>query len=196
MIRRATLDDLNRVIAIYDKIKLNRSRLDDTEYITSIQKKGFLLGLDDRITIEKEITNSFDFLVAEEEKRIVGYLIADHANEQKFYDDEYTTWFNLELKDFYYQNPKGMTLASVVVDPNESGKGIAAQMLRTLEKRLIKESFEMLFSIITVAPITNCATLIWHTKNGFKRLAMSKPRKRLYNVEWYSGILLYKDLIM
>ena len=86
-----------------------------------------------------------------------------------------------------------MTIASITVDPGYSGRQFAGKMLGYLEEKLIKESYERLFSIVTVAPLTNCPSIIWHAKNGFKRLAMGRPREKLFDLEWYSGILLYKD---
>ena len=195
MVRKATVGDLDEIFSIYNKVKLDRTRLGDSSYAASIQRNGFLLGLDDRGTLEKELSSAYEFLVAEQETKIVGYLIADHAKEQKFYDDEYKTWFDLQVKDFYYQSPKGMSIESVVIDPDYSRKGIADQLLQSLERKLRNEFFEKLFSIVTIAPVTNCPTIVWHTKNGFKRLAMGKPRERFFDLDWYSGVLLYKNLV-
>lgn len=194
MIRKATQNDLDGIIAIYNAVKLDRSKLGDVAYETQIQKNGFLLGLDDAGTFTKEINDAYAFLVSIENNKVVGYLIADHSDDQKFYDDQYKTWFDEDLKDFYYQNPKGMTIASLAVDPDFGHKGIATALLHVLEEQLVKESFEKLFSIITVGPLTNCPSIIWHTRHGFQRLAMGRPRKNLFNLAWYSGILMYKAL--
>lgn len=122
MIRKAVIEDIDGIISVYDKVKLDRNRLDDYKYRAEIQKNGFLLGIDSRGDIENEIREVYEFVVAEEDKKIVGYLIADHRKEQKFYDDDYKTWFDLNIKDFYYHDPKGMTIALVAVDPDWSGK--------------------------------------------------------------------------
>ncbi|MEK7165787.1 MAG: GNAT family N-acetyltransferase [Patescibacteria group bacterium] len=193
MVRKARVTDIKSILNIYNKVKLDRGRLGDVLYESEIQKNGFLLGLDTSDTFIKEVNEAYMFIVDEDGDKIVGYLIADHSEEQKYYDDEYKTWFDPELKNFYYQNPKGMTLASIAVDPQYGRKRIAAGLLSCLEDRLIKESYQYLFSIVTLAPVTNCPSITWHSKNGFKRLAMGKPR-RLFDLDNYSGILLCKHL--
>jgi L-amino acid N-acyltransferase YncA len=193
MIRKATLQDLDSIDLLYKQMSIDRLRLDESKYSTSIQQNGFLLGSTDRSSLERKVKDSYEFLVTEEENKIVGFLIANHLEEEKFYDDEYKTWFNASIKYFYLHNPKGMSIDYIVVDPNWSGQGLATQMLNKLAQRLSSESYEKLFSIITISPITNCPSLIWHSKNGFKRLAMSKPRE-MFGFDWHAGILLYKDL--
>lgn len=193
MIRKAKHEDLDDLMAIYQQVKLDRSKLDDQEYETEIQKRGFLLGLDTPETFLKQIDIAYEFLVNEREGKILGYLIADHREEEKFHDDKYKTWFDSKLKDFYYHDPMGMTIASIACIPEESRKGIATGLLKFLENRLKKEKYQYLFSIVTLAPITNCPTIVWHAKNGFKRLAMGKPR-RLFDLDNYSGVLLHKNL--
>lgn len=191
MIRKATPDDLEKLLAIHNKVRLDRSQLGNPQYEAHIQKTGFLLGIDEPHSLEEELEGAYQFLVAEEDGEVKGFLIADHREEQKFYDDEYKTWFDLELKDTYYKSEKGMTVAVVAVDPDYAGKGIATEMLKHLEDQLSQEGFEYLFSIVTMAPLTNCSSLIWHTKNGFKRLAIGVPRK-LFELDNYAAVLFYK----
>ncbi len=193
VIRKAEQKDLSRIFEIYNKVKLDRNKLGDSVYETSVQKNGFLLGLDTSENISKQIDEAYDFVVYEENEKILGSLLADHRDEQKFYDDEYKTWFFPELKDYYYHDPKAMTLATIAVDPQHTGKGVATELLKYLENRLKSEDFEYLFSIITLAPLTNCPTTLWHSKNGFKRFAMGRPR-RLFDLDNYSAVLLFKKL--
>lgn len=192
-IRDAHSADLQQIQDLHDKVKLDLSRLGESEYDAEIQKKGFLLGTDDAHDMPEELKNAYKFLVAEDNGIILGYLIADHRKEQKFYDDEYKTWFDKELKDYYYSNPRGMTIATIVVDPESTKKGIATSLLNNLEGTLKENDFEYLFSIVVVAPVTNCPSVIWHTKRGFKRLAMGRPRK-LFELENFVSILLCKPL--
>lgn len=193
MIREATLKDLVPLQSLHDKVQLDMSKLGTPEYDASVQKTGFLLGTDEAHDMSEEIKNAYSFLVAEEDGEIKGYLVADHRTEQKFYDDEYKTWFNTELKDFYYSNSKGMTISTIVTDPEHAGLGIATKMLTELESKLKKENFEYLFSIVILAPVTNCPSIVWHTAKGFKRLAMGRPR-RLFELDNFASVLLYKKL--
>lgn len=193
MIRKFEKKDFNSIVSIYDSVKLDRSKLGDFKYCASVQQNGFLLGLDSSDDIKKEIERSYITLVYEEDGEVKGYLIADNSEDQKFMDDEYKFWFDAKLKDCYYNNPKGMSISSVAVDPGFFGKGVATELLKELENELKNKSYEYLFSIIPLAPLTNCSSLVWHTKNGFSRLATGKPR-RLWELDNYVGVLMYKKL--
>ncbi len=191
-IRRAKESDLDRVMMIYGEVKLDRNKLGDPLYESKIQKQGFLLGLEDRNIYRNLLTNAYAFLVAKENRKVVGYLVADHRD--KYHDDEYKTWFDQSYKDLYYESPQGMSLATIAVDPDYAGKGVATKLLRKLEYKLNREGFKYLYSIITLAPVTNCPSIVWHSKNSFRRLAMGRVRKRFFDLNWYSGGLLYKLL--
>jgi len=193
MIRDAITKDLEELQQLHNKVQLDVSKLGDTSYDTEIQKKGFLLGTDEAHDIAEELDKAYKFLVDIEDGKIIGYLIADHRLEQKFYDDEYKTWFDTSLKDFYYSNTKGMTIATVVVAPEMAGKGIATRLLSHLETVLKQDAYEYLFSIIVMAPVTNTPSIIWHTKSGFKRLATGRPR-RLFELDNFASILMYKKI--
>lgn len=192
VIRKASPSDIDGIMGLYERVKLERTQLGNRRYETRIQKRGFLLGLDNRKTYKSLIREARIFLVAEEGGRIIGYIIADHR--EKYYDDEYKTWFDLKLKDVYYRDPKAMSISHIAVDPDFSGKGIATALLQKLEEELKDQGFKHLYSIITLAPVTNCPTIIWHTKNDFRRIAMGRPRETLFNLEWYVGVLLHKSL--
>jgi GNAT superfamily N-acetyltransferase len=192
-IRKATLGDLDSLNTIHASVILDRSQLKDVAYQADIQNKGFLLGTDDPHDIAEEISNAHQFLVAEEENKLLGYAIADHREEEQYYDDEYKTWFDLSLKELYYNSPKAMSLSTIATDPSIIKKGVATSLLKSLEEQLLGEEFTHLFSIVSIAPLTNCPSLLWHTRNGFQRLAMGKPR-RLFELDNYSAILFYKEL--
>jgi len=193
MIRDAITKDLDELQQLHNSVQLDISKLGDVAYEAEVQKKGFLLGTDEAHDMNEELDKAYKFLVYIEGGEIVGYLIADHRIEQKFYDDEYKTWFDSELKDFYYSNEKGMTIATIVVAPEHTGKGIATALLNQLEDVLKQDKYEYLFSIIVMAPITNTPSIIWHTKSGFKRLAMGRPR-RLFELDNFASILMYKKI--
>lgn len=191
-IRKARESDIEEIWNIYQKVKLDRNRLGDSEYETKIQRKGFLTGLDSKEDIANQINNSWLFLVAEEDKKIVGYTVLDQTREYK--DDEYKTWFDMSMKDIYYSNPKILAIMSLAVDPDHSDKGVASGLFQHLEQTAKSFGFEYLFTVITVSPVTNCPMISWRTKVGFKRLAMGRPREELFGLKWYSSLLMYKKL--
>ncbi|MBP9781757.1 GNAT family N-acetyltransferase [Candidatus Woesebacteria bacterium] len=193
MIRKAEQKDLEKLKILYDKVTVDRSQLGDSMYEANIQKQGFLLGTDDPYSLNEELENAYEFLVAEHDGDVVGYLVADHRPEQKFIDDEYKTWFDNNLKDFYYNSDEGMSLSTIATDPQSMHKGVATELLRCLEEKLKLNNFKYLFSIVIVSPLTNTPSIVWHTKQGFKRLAMSRPRQ-LFGWDNHVSILFVKEL--
>lgn len=136
-----------------------------------------MLGLDTNEDLKNEFERSNIVFVAEDMGKVIGYIVADTNIDQKFINDEYKTWFDDDLKSIYYNNPQVITLASIAVDPEYSSKGVTKLMYSKLSEWLLENNFEYLFSIVTVAPLTNFPTILWHTKMGFKRLAMGRPRE-------------------
>lgn len=191
-IRIAVPEDLPAIYSLYSRIALDHSRLGNVSYEETIQKQGFLMGIDTKEDITKTITDAHHFLLAYTNDQLVGYLVTDH--KEKFYDDEYKTWFDPGLKDRYYHDPKSMSIQALVVEPTFGRQGIATRLLAEELFTLTSQGFTHLFSIITLAPITNCPTIAWHTKHGFKRMAMGRPR-RLFDLDNYVGVLLYKSLL-
>lgn len=190
-IRKAIHQDTTQIIAIYRKVALDRSRIGDTTYETSIQKHGFLLGLETPEEYAKLITDAHLFLVAEEDKHILGYIIADHR--EKYYDDAYKTWFDEKAKDLYYHDQHATTIGWVAVDPKVSTKGIASALEHEFEHMLKQEGIRYLYSIVNIAPVTNCPSLVFHTKMGFRRIAMGRPRP-LFGLDNYAAVLFFKEL--
>lgn len=191
MIRKASQNDLASIFELYQSLALDRKKLSNTDYQTSVQTGGFLLGLENENDIKKLIDEACMFLVYEDEGEILGYIIADHRD--KYYDDEYKTWFDLEAKEKYYNSPQSMTLATIGVKKDKNKKGIATSLLKELQNILRKNNYKYFFSIVTIAPITNIPSIVFHTKNGFQRIAMGRPRK-LFDLDNYSAILFYKPI--
>lgn len=192
IIRKALQTDIEGIMRVYKKERLDRSQINQRDYLVDVQKRGFLLGLDSQEIYQRLINEAHLFLVAEADQKIIGYLIADHR--EKFYDDEYKTWFDLELKEIYYHHPRAMSISHLAVDYDYSRQGVATILFQKLIAVLKDEGFKHLFSIITLAPLTNCPTIVWHTKNGFRRIAMGRPREMLFDLKWYVGVLLYRSM--
>jgi ribosomal protein S18 acetylase RimI-like enzyme len=192
-IRLATTDDIDGIVAIYNQVQLDREQLCDPEYCSRIQKRGFLVGPETRDSLYTTIGSAYEFLVSIEKGLVNGFLIANIRD--KFTDDEYKTWFDPKIKREFLYGMRSITFAAIAVDPASVGLGVAAKLYTQLEKDLITDDFRYLFSVVTVAPVTNCPSIIWHTRHGFKRLAMSKPQEKIFDLDWHSSILFYKDLL-
>src|SRR5438309_2228175 len=140
MIRNATTDDFEQLFNIYQKLSINREKLEETRYQAVVQRDGFLLGIDDNESFKKLINEAFCFLLAEEDNKIIGFIIADHRD--KFIDDEYKTWFDPESKNIYYKSPNATTISAVAVDPQASSKGVASSLLSELENKLLEKQIQ------------------------------------------------------
>lgn len=191
MIRNATLVDYQAIENIHDKSIIDLEHLSDPQYQYRIQRTGFLLGTDEGITTTQLINNNEEFLVYEADDKVVGYLSCSH--EEKFIDDEYKTWFNSELRKIYYNDPHATCMYTISVDSKIHNMGVATELLNELINRLRSKGFTHLFSIVTISPVTNIPSLLWHTKNGFIRIAMGKPRT-LFKIDHYAAVLLCRQL--
>lgn len=191
MIRAAQLSDLSQIWHIYQSVTLDRSRMDDPAYQYQLQKNGFLLGQDTRVDLQRLIIEADLFLVSVDGDQLNGYIIADKSDT--FQDDEYKTWFDETVKDIYFNSPSIMCIHTLAVNPDSNHTGVASQLLAEFEQQLKLKGITHLFSIITLGPLTNCASLLFHTKRGSKRLAVSRPR-RMFELDHYASVLLYKQL--
>jgi N-acetylglutamate synthase-like GNAT family acetyltransferase len=188
MIRKAVEEDIEVIYKIYLEQALDYTKLNDTEYLAQVERNGFVLGLDKIEEFEEQITGAKMFLVHEEDGQILGFAIAD--NRDKFQDNENKIWFDPEIKKNYF-NEKMMTLTNIAVGKNSFKKGVGRALLEHIEKELKQSGYQYLFSIITISPILNSASVIFHTRNGFKKTAMIKPSK-LGELENYVPMLFYK----
>ncbi|MDQ3099300.1 MAG: GNAT family N-acetyltransferase [bacterium] len=191
MIRNTTINDLESLDTIKNKVKLDPARLDDCEYQYTIQKTGFLLGSDEIYDAKALLNKAEEFLVLEEGNKIKGFISCDH--EDKYLDDEYKTWFSEDAKSIYYSDPKATSIYAVAVDLECAQSGVASSLLGALEQRLMQKGFRYLFSIVTMSPVTNCPSLLFHSRNNFKRVAMGRPRE-LFGLKNFASVLLMKEL--
>jgi N-acetylglutamate synthase-like GNAT family acetyltransferase len=191
MIRKATQKDLDSIYQLYLCIALDRSRLSDVAYQASIQNNGFLLGREDEKHFEKLIDESIQFLVSEDKNTINGYIVADHRD--KYRDDKYKTWFDQTAKERYYSSPQSVSIESLGVKKENFRTGVATVLLRELEKQLKGKGYHYLYSIVTMTPFTNYPSVSFHSKNGFQRISVGRPR-RLFDLDNYSSALYFKLL--
>lgn len=190
MIRNATTEDVKSLFRLYKRVSLNKEKLSDPLYRASIQRSGFLLGGDTEEDMKRLIEQSVCFLVYEQRANILGFAIA--STEKEYKDDQYKIWFDKNIKQIYYRNTS-VSLLSIAVDPEVSGKGVAGKLLYVLEQKLKLQEFCYLFPVIAISPITNCPSFVFHEKHGFERIATGIPRK-LFGLCHYASVLLYKKL--
>jgi ribosomal protein S18 acetylase RimI-like enzyme len=189
MIRKATPNDLERIYSLYRANSLNISNVTDPTYAAKIQQDGFLLALEDKTELLERIQNNFLFNVYEIEQKVVGFL---NINKEIYFpeDADNIIWFDDELKRSYYHNNSSITLHEIVVDPSFKGQGFGRELLENSLNTLKEKHYTDLFSIVAFAPLTNCASIIFHTRNGFERTCVSMPDD-LFGLQNYQSVLFH-----
>lgn len=192
MIRRATIFDLEQIFAIYQSHCLDKSRLKDFQYLARVQKEGFIFDLDTLSDLKDDIDNATLFDVYEEGGEVLGLLIA----KPKIYfpeDASNAHWLMPETKNLHYHSRQSMTLHLICVKKNIGHRGIGSQLLKNCFRQLKDQGIQSVFSIVTVGPVTNCASLNFHTKAGFERACVTSPIDIL-GFKNMQSILFYRDL--
>lgn len=188
MIRRAEAQDFGAVSRIRESLALDIGRLSNAIYRLQIQRSGFLLPDD---TSEEEFASTSDsYELAEQDNKVLGYVRL--VNEQDISEHEVAYWYKPEMKAAYYADPHAY-VAGIGVLPESKGQGIAAELLKAAERRVRAQEIPWLFSEIVASPVTNIASMIFHEKNGFQRVAIGRPRE-VVGIRGFYEILYAKQL--
>lgn len=192
MIRKATTNDLEDIDFLYNSHSLDISRVTDTIYATKVQRDGFLIALDSKNDIYERIQTNFLFNVYEMQDKIVGFVI---INKEVYFpeDSDNIIWFNKKLKENYYHSDTFITLHEIIVNQTYRRKGIASFLLEDSLKILKEKHYTDLFSIVATGPLTNCASLLFHTRNEFERACISMPDD-LFELKNYQSLLFHKRI--
>jgi N-acetylglutamate synthase-like GNAT family acetyltransferase len=193
MIRQAELSDLNDIVRIRESVTIDMDRLDDLEYRVDMQRNGFLLPSGPNAEELREELSQYS--VSEHEEQVVGsfYVHADQIIPQ----EQNVFWLKPNLRDAYYSSPQGR-IGGISVSPDSRQKGVATEMLHAAEKRFRAEGIHWLFAFIVLTPVTNFASMMFHEKNGFDRVATSSPylfeAGNGFQIEGYQFMLYGKQL--
>ncbi len=188
MIRPAILQDYEQVKHIKKQLGLNREKLSDNLYKEKIEKEGFLLYPD--LSLEKYTSYLSDiFLVYEENRKILGFIQISSEHEVK--KDSPVEWYKPEMKEIYFSQPHA-GLHRIALDLRAKGKGIATQLLEEALQKIPHET-KYLFSIVVISPAKNNASIVWHEKHGFEKVARIRYTEHA-ELEDYQSILYAKKL--
>jgi ribosomal protein S18 acetylase RimI-like enzyme len=189
MIRQATIDDYQQITQIKESLFFDITKISDPSYRVESEKKGFLHSKDQSSdAFKKDIQKIFP--VYEEAGIVKGYIRVDEEQEIKSEDEVF--WFRPEFRDVYFSLPHANT-GGVAVAPDINQRGIGTQLLVAAEREVRAKSISYLFASVTLSPITNIASLLFHEKNGFERLALV-TLPELFGMKNYQCFLYGKKL--
>jgi GNAT superfamily N-acetyltransferase len=198
LIRRADVRDYIRLKKIRDLFVLTPELLGKLKSADDFSNDGFLLGE----YLEDEYTNDLSkiFLIAESDSSLLGYIRIDNVIDPDFKKFDLhgdINWTDSDFKNKFYKTPH-FELGAILVDSNERGKGVGKVLLDYSLGAILSEIPKMqkettLFSFIMVEPIENKASVRFHQKNGFIKVAELKPCE-LYGFKGYKSVLLAKTI--
>ncbi len=192
MIRKATPDDLESIYSLYKANSLDITNLVDPTYATKIQRDGFLLDLEEKSDILERIQTNTIFNVYELEGNVVGFI---NINKEIYFpeDSDNIIWFDNDLKNKYYHRDSSITLHEILISQTHKEQGIGKQLLENSLQILKEMDYTDLFSIVVFAPLTNCASVLFHAKNGFERACVSMPTD-LFGLKNYQSVLFHLQI--
>jgi ribosomal protein S18 acetylase RimI-like enzyme len=188
MIRQAKLSDFDAIVHIRESVALDITRLEDKDYRVQIQRSGFLLPTG--LGIEEFRADVSSYSVAEREGQVAGYLRL--TEEQEVPPEAEAFWLRPDIRDVYYSRPHAY-IWGIGVLPEAKHHGMATEMLQTAERQSRARNAPWLFSEIVTSPVTNLASLLFHEKYGFERIALGEP-KQAYGMEGFQNLVYGKRL--
>jgi len=155
--------------------------------LTKLSRSGFLIGDYNADEFRKDLAEIF--LVAVGNRDIAGYIVLSKRKE--YINNKYKVWSFDSAKSLYYSE-QGIELKTIIVRDKFRRTGLAKKLL-TRALRISDQKFQAMFSVISLAPVPNYASLNFHLKNGFKVVSISQPRE-LFGITNYQSMLLMKNL--
>jgi len=149
MIQKADLNDIEAIYSLYSSVALDVSKIYNNEYISAVQKNGFIVALEEKKDIEQRIINDTLFVVFKENNNVLGFL---NVNKEIYFpqDADNIFWFDKTLKNKYFHSNQSIELHEIIVDKNHLHQGIARQLLDYSCRELKKKDIKFLFSIVTL----------------------------------------------
>jgi ribosomal protein S18 acetylase RimI-like enzyme len=190
MIRRVSQRDYNDILLIKKTLLLDSAKINDSSYRVKTEQSGFFLYKKSQTKEEFAKDVEKIHFVYEEEERVKGYLRIDEEQEMDKSIEAF--WFCPELKDLYFSFPHA-AMGGIGLLPEVAHKGIAKELFMAAITEVKKKKIPFLFSFVALSPMTNIASMLFHERNGFERIALSMVPK-MFGLKNYQSILYGKKL--
>jgi GNAT superfamily N-acetyltransferase len=176
--------DLKQVIEIQKDSLLDFSKIDESSYVDEINKKGFFIAPYSFDEFKKDKNKIL--LGIKEKDKVLAYIWISVVVD----DHKYNKWINDEIKKEIF-NRKIYKIKGIGVEKNKLDQGLGSKLLESLDNYLLDKSIKYLVSSIAFNPIKNLASLKFHKKLGFKKIAIS-PKVKYYGFDNYQCVLMAK----
>lgn len=187
MIRHATQSDFEKIEAIRAPYLLDVDRIEDPDYRWKMQKSGFI-GRMSAVEFAEDLHHLF--LVDEDNSGITGYLRIDRDHE--YQDNDKKIWLQEKHKKTYFEGHHA-EIGMIGVRIDMKGKGMGRSLLEEAMNTLREKDIPFLFSIVVISPLTNFPSMMFHEKQQFQRVAVSRPHHH-FEMDNYQSVLYRKPL--
>jgi len=192
MVRQIKLQDYEDILHIKESLLLDYSRINESEYRVKSEQAGFFVYKKPQTKEEFVKDLQKIHLVYEENGKVKGYLRIDESPEMKNDKDFDVLWYKPEMRDVYYTLPHA-ALAGIGLLPEIAKKGIAKELLTTAIAEVKKKDIPYVFAFVVLSPVTNIASLLFHERNGFERIACCTASE-LFDLKNFQSFLYGKKL--
>lgn len=155
MIQFATGSDLDQIIEIQKQNLFDFSQIKNKDYIANIKKTGFFIAPHSLEELKNE--QGKILLVKKEKNQVLAYI-----------------WINVCL-DKYKNSQKTYKIKEIGVLKNYNRNGFGTELLEYSYQFLTDRSVKYLVSSVAFNPVINLASINFHEKHDFDKVAVSPP---------------------
>lgn len=185
MIKIATKSDFIQIIEIQKQNLFDFSQFKNVDYLNNISKTGFFIAPYSLEELQKDKDKIL--LVNKKDNKILAYLWISIIT-----DDHKYNWFDSKLKSELFSK-KVYKIKGIGVLKDNRSKGLASELLNYSYKYLKNKSIKYLISSIAFYPIVNTASINFHKKQNFTKVALS-PKVPYFGFKKYQCLIYSKKL--
>ncbi len=160
-LRFATTDDTKQILSIYKHYIENTAITFECDTPTEVD---FAMRV-------KTISDSYPYIVATLNKKVIGYAYATRFRERKAYD-----W---------------VVETSVYIDVKHKGKGLGKKLYKRLLELLTEQGFVMAYACVTCPNFTSDAL---HSRLGFSKIGIFSNSGYKFDT-WHDTVWYEKQLL-
>jgi GNAT superfamily N-acetyltransferase len=191
MVRKAKEEDYQSIITLRESYILDREQLHNPDYLSRIQKEGFLIRSYSKTDFLSDLNNTF--LVHEEDGKLIAYLRIENSIDSDFQYDRLNVWMNNDYKDIYFNESNHAEIGAIGVAKEYLNTDVLKDLLDSAIEQLKVNGCKYLFSSVVYAPIVNMYALFLYEECGFEKVCLTTSANMNDMVD-YQGLLYVKAL--